>query len=143
MTNVLITHIFFTGRVWSGPGRARPALYLCRLSGSGHGTCSRWLAGRVDLSWGGIFSLAPLGTRTASLLGGCKRIPASRSVLKGTNATVAGILLAALYNPVRTKGIHSVTEVIIGLGAFGFLQFWKMPSWLVVIVCAGAGLMVS
>jgi chromate transporter len=65
--------------------------------------------------------------------------PAAQSALLGTNAVVVGILLAALYDPVWLKGIHTPTDFMIGLGAFGLLQFWKAPSWLVVVLCAGAG----
>jgi len=63
--------------------------------------------------------------------------PAAQSALLGTNAAVVGILLAALYDPVWLKGIHAPTDFMIGLGAFGLLQFWKTPSWLVVALCAG------
>jgi chromate transporter len=65
--------------------------------------------------------------------------PAAQSALKGTNAAVVGILLAALYNPVWLSGIHRTSDLVIGLGAFGLLQFWRAPSWLVVALCAGAG----
>jgi chromate transporter len=65
--------------------------------------------------------------------------PAAQSALMGTNAVVVGILLAALYDPVWLSGIHAPADFVIGLGAFGLLQFWKAPSWLVVVLCAGAG----
>lgn len=69
--------------------------------------------------------------------------PAAQSALMGTNAVVVGILLAALYDPVWLSGIHAPADFVIGLGAFGLLQFWKAPSWLVVALCAGAALFVG
>jgi chromate transporter len=65
--------------------------------------------------------------------------PAVQSALRGTNAAVVGLLLAALYDPLWTRGIHGTTDVIVGLGAFGLLQFWKVPAWLVVVISALAG----
>ncbi len=61
-----------------------------------------------------------------------RREPAAQAALRGTNAAVVGILLAALYNPVWINGIHGPHHFIIALGAFGLLQFWKTPPWLVV-----------
>uniref|UniRef100_UPI0036F40288 hypothetical protein n=1 Tax=Geoalkalibacter halelectricus TaxID=2847045 RepID=UPI0036F40288 len=50
------------------------------------------------------------------------------------------ILLAAMYDPVWTKGIHGSADLILGLAAFGFLHFWKTPPWLVVVLASLAGL---
>jgi chromate transporter len=69
--------------------------------------------------------------------------PAAQSALLGTNAAVVGILLAALYTPVWREGIHTPADFIVGLGAFGLLQFWRSPSWLVVGLCAGAGFLLG
>ncbi len=56
-----------------------------------------------------------------------------QSALKGVNAAVVGLLLAALYTPVWTNGINSSTDFAIGLVAFLLLTFWRMPAWLVVV----------
>jgi chromate transporter len=61
------------------------------------------------------------------------------SALRGINAAVVGLLLAALYNPVWTSAIRSATDVAIALAAFGLLMFWKLPPWLVVALAAVAG----
>ncbi len=63
----------------------------------------------------------------------------AQSGLKGANAAVVGLLLAALYQPVWTSGIHNAVEFIVGLAAFGLLMFWKCPPWLVVLLSAVAG----
>ncbi len=69
-----------------------------------------------------------------------RRAPAAQAVLRGTNAAVVGILLAALYNPMWINGIHGPHHFIVALGAFGLLQFWKAPPWLVVGLAMMAGM---
>lgn len=64
--------------------------------------------------------------------------PDARAILSGINAAVVGLLIAALYHPVWTGGILSTRDFVIALACFGLLQFWKAPSWLVVILAAGA-----
>lgn len=58
--------------------------------------------------------------------------------MKGINATVVGLLLAAFYNPVWTSAILTTKDFAIAIGAFLLLMFWKAPSWLVVILTAAA-----
>ncbi|WP_246731764.1 chromate efflux transporter [Methylocapsa sp. S129] len=59
-----------------------------------------------------------------------------QSALKGVNAAVVGLLLAALYTPVWTSAMGSSTDFAIGLAAFLLLVFWRAPPWLVVILGA-------
>ena len=54
----------------------------------------------------------------------------------GINAAVVGILLAALYNPIWTSAILAPLDFALALAAFGLLQFWKLPPWLVVLLTA-------
>jgi chromate transporter len=56
--------------------------------------------------------------------------------LRGVNAAVVGLLLAALYNPVWISGIQSPADFGIGLVAFLLLVFWRVPPWLVVMLGA-------
>lgn len=62
-----------------------------------------------------------------------------QKALVGVNASVVGLLLAALYNPVWTSGILSPGDFALGLAAFTLLVFWKVPPWLVVILTAAGG----
>ncbi|HWB50507.1 MAG TPA: chromate efflux transporter [Stellaceae bacterium] len=62
-----------------------------------------------------------------------RRRPAVQSVLRGVNAAVVGILLAALYNPVWTSAIFTPRDFATGIVAFLMLAVWSMPPWLVVI----------
>ena len=62
-----------------------------------------------------------------------------QSALRGINAAVVRLLLAALYQPVWTSAIHGPADVGLALAAFGLLAFWKAPAWLVVVLAAAAG----
>ena len=65
-----------------------------------------------------------------------------QSALRGVNAAVVGLLLAALYQPVWTSAIHGPADVGLALAAFGLLALWKAPPWLVVIVAAAGGALI-
>jgi chromate transporter len=62
----------------------------------------------------------------------------AQSALRGVNAAVVGLLLAALYNPVWTAGIKTPKDFAIGMAAFLALYMWNITPWLVVILCAVA-----
>jgi chromate transporter len=62
-----------------------------------------------------------------------------QAALRGINAGVVGILLAALYHPVWTSAVATRADVAIALAAFGLLMFWRAPPWLIVALCALAG----
>jgi chromate transporter len=61
---------------------------------------------------------------------------AFQAALRGINAAVVGLLVAALYHPVWTSAIGSATDFGLALVAFGLLAFWKWPPWLVVVLTA-------
>jgi chromate transporter len=65
--------------------------------------------------------------------------PSFQAALRGINAAVVGLLLAALYHPVWTSAIHAPADVALGLVDFGLFVFWKWPPWLVVILSALGG----
>ena len=71
-----------------------------------------------------------------------RRRPAFQSVLRGVNAAVVGLLLAALYDPVWTSAVKDASDFALASAALGLLMLWKLPPWLVVILSAlgGAGL---
>lgn len=72
-----------------------------------------------------------------------RRRAAARAAMRGVNAAVVGILLAALYDPVWTAGITSRADFALGVGAFLLLFMWKTPPWLVVILCALGGVLIA
>ena len=64
---------------------------------------------------------------------GLRRRPGVQAALRGLNAAVVGLLLAALYTPVWTSAIHRPIDVAIGLAAFLLLVVWRLPPWFVVV----------
>jgi chromate transporter len=64
--------------------------------------------------------------------------PAFQAALRGVNAAVVGLLLAALYDPVWTSAVLEASDFAIVLATFGLLAFWKAPPWSVVVFAAVA-----
>jgi len=62
-----------------------------------------------------------------------------QSAIRGINAAVVGLLLAAFYHPVWTSAIYKPTDFGLAILAFGLLAFWKLPPWLVVVLTAVGG----
>jgi len=66
-----------------------------------------------------------------------------QAALRGINAAVVGLLLAALYQPVWTSAITSAADFGLALVAAGLLMIWKVPPWLVVVVSALGGALLA
>ena len=65
-----------------------------------------------------------------------------RRALLGINASVVGILLAALFQPVWQTGIRGGAEfslALVALVAFVLLVGWRQPAWRVVLFWAAVG----
>ncbi|MDE1460871.1 chromate efflux transporter [Spartinivicinus poritis] len=62
-----------------------------------------------------------------------------QAALTGINASVVGLLLAALYQPVWSSAIQQPQDFAVALVAFIALMFWKLPPWLVVLSCGLIG----
>jgi chromate transporter len=73
------------------------------------------------------------------LWGAVRARPGFQAALRGINAAVVGLLLAALYHPVWTSAIARPADFGLGLVSFGLLVLWKLPPWLVVLLAAAAG----
>jgi chromate transporter len=67
-----------------------------------------------------------------------RRRAAVQAALRGVNAAVVGLLLAALYAPVWTSAIFAPADFGVGVLAFLLLVMWRVPPWLVVILGAVA-----
>ncbi len=63
----------------------------------------------------------------------------ARAAMRGVNAAVVGLLLAALYTPVWTSAIGNAADFALAAAAFLLLFMWQMPPWLVVVLCGAAG----
>jgi chromate transporter len=68
-----------------------------------------------------------------------RRLSMAQAVLRGVNAAVVGLLLAALYNPVWTAGILGPYDFALAVAAFLLLFMWNVPPWLVVVLSALGG----
>ncbi len=110
-------------------------------------TFSAYLGASMDafpFRWlGGLFALGAIFLPAGLLIVGAlpfwdrlRRVTAFRAALLGVGAGVAGLLAAALYDPIWTSSITAPKDFALGLAAFGALAFWKLPPWLVVVGCA-------
>ena len=75
--------------------------------------------------------------------GALRSRPLAQAALRGVNAAVVGILLAALYDPVWTTGILVPADFALAAAAFLMLELWKVPPWLVVVLSAAGGAAVT
>ena len=68
-----------------------------------------------------------------------RKVPAAQAALKGTNAAVVGLLLAAFIDPIWAAGMTSPLRIGFAVVAFAALRFGKVPPWALVIGCGAAG----
>ena len=100
--------------------------------------------------WGGLICLVSIYLPSFLLLLAAlpfwdvlRRRPVVRSALQGINASVVGVLLAALYSPVWTSAIFEPADFGFGVVAFLLLVMWKLPPWLVVALGAIGGMTIT
>jgi chromate transporter len=74
---------------------------------------------------------------------GLRRRPDAQAALRGVNAAVVGILLAALYDPIWVSSVRGPADFALVLAAFVALVLWKAPAWAVVAATAAAGMLVA
>ncbi|HVX36185.1 MAG TPA: chromate efflux transporter [Hyphomicrobium sp.] len=72
-----------------------------------------------------------------------RRRAIAQALLRGVNASVVGLLLAAFYNPVWLSGILTKGDFALAAADFVLLYLWKAPPWLVVLLSAIGGQMFS
>jgi chromate transporter len=72
-------------------------------------------------------------------LGTLRARPAARAALRGVNAAVVGVLLAALYDPVWTTAIRAPVDLALALVAFALLTLYRCPPWIVVLLTGLVG----
>ena len=107
--------------------------------------------GQAPNGWlGGLLCLAAIFLPSFLLLiaalpfwDGLRHRQAVRSALRGINAAVVGVLLAALYHPVWTSAILTPADFAIAIAGFLLLALWAAPPWLVVMLGALAATMVA
>jgi len=72
-----------------------------------------------------------------------RRLPLAQSALRGVNAAVVGLLLAALYHPVWTSAITGPYDFALAVAGFLLLFMWKVPPWAVVLLSAAGGQLIA
>ncbi|MEN6542626.1 chromate efflux transporter [Parvibaculum sp.] len=93
------------------------------------------LAGMFASSFLLVPGVMPFWVRLSHLAG-------PRAALMGVNASVVGILGAALYTPVVTAAVHTAADGLLAVAAWAFLSLAKVPAWALVIACGLAGLVI-
>ena len=67
--------------------------------------------------------------------------PVAQAAMRGANAAVVGILATALYSPVWTSAVLGRADFAAALVGFVLLTSFKTPPLLVVLLCAGFGIL--
>jgi chromate transporter len=62
-----------------------------------------------------------------------RRRASIRSLLGGINASVVGVLTAALYRPLITTAVHGFADAVVALAALGLLTYFRLPPWIIVL----------
>ncbi len=100
-----------------------------------------------ETAWlGGLWCLLAIFLPAWMLIGGAlpfwhvlRSRVGTQAALRGANAAVVGVLLAALYNPVWKEGIAGWPDMVAAVVALILLERRLAPPWLVVILAALAG----
>jgi chromate transporter len=69
--------------------------------------------------------------------------PKINGAFTGVNAAVVGILIASFYEPIWNTAILSSTDFALAALLFSLLAFWKTPPWIVVLIGAFGGYVIS
>jgi chromate transporter len=59
--------------------------------------------------------------------------PRIAAVLGGINASVVGVLAAALYQPLLVTAVHTIADVLVAAAAFLLLVRLRTPPWAIVL----------
>jgi chromate transporter len=66
-----------------------------------------------------------------------------RGPLVGINASVVGLLIAALYDPIWISAVEKNTDVAVVIGLICIISIWKCPVWVAVLIAASLGEILS
>jgi chromate transporter len=117
-------------------------------------TFSAYLGAIVDVGpggvWGALIALVAIFLPGFLLLIGVlpfwntfRRYTWAQAVMRGASAAVVGILASALYAPVFTTAITGPAPFALAAVCFVLLVAWKLPPWIVVIVGAAGGILIT
>ncbi len=112
------------------------------LGATATGSITGWLGGVLAL----LAIFLPSFLVLAAVLPYWQTLRSSAKVsrcMAGVGASVTGILLAALYQPIWLSSIFSPMDLALALIGFVALQFWHRPAWQLVLLGALAGGLVT
>jgi chromate transporter len=69
-----------------------------------------------------------------------RRRTIAQAAMRGVNASVVGLLGAALYNPIWTTSVQSSGDFAVALVGFVLLTVWRAPPLVAVLVSAHGGI---
>ncbi|MCM3077742.1 chromate transporter [Brevibacillus invocatus] len=72
-----------------------------------------------------------------------RRNPKVKGALMGVNAAVVGILIAAFYQPIWTSSIQGPMDFALAAVLFSLLVHWKLPPWMIVVIGAVGGMLLT
>jgi chromate transporter len=108
-------------------------------------TFAGYLGTAIAGGWGGVLCLVAIFLPSFLLIIGVvpywnalRSHASARSVLKGVNAAVAGILAAAFIDPIVPGAITNAWDAGIAVVLFALLMFARARSWLIVALGAAA-----
>jgi chromate transporter len=67
--------------------------------------------------------------------------PSAQGALAGINASVVGILGAALYDPVWQAAVLGKSDMVIVVTSYFLLERWKAPPVVIVALCVTAAVL--
>ncbi|MFD1029878.1 chromate efflux transporter [Metaplanococcus flavidus] len=109
-------------------------------------TLSAYLGQLMGSGWGVIIAVFAMFLPSFLLVIGTlpfwsviRTKPGVQAALKGVNAAVVGILLAALYDPVFVSAIQRPADFAVAIIAFAMLVYFKLAPWIVVLITAILG----
>lgn len=112
------------------------AAYLGAASAPAHQTVAWSLLAVLAIFLPGLL----LATGGVWLWNRLARVRGASAALAGVNASVVGILAAALYDPVWRTGVHDLEDAATALAAFVLLQRWRLPAPAIAGLCVGISL---
>ena len=106
------------------------AAYLGAVSAPDHASALWAIVALVALFLPGLM-LAIAGLTLLRRLTHLNGVPA---ILAGVNASVVGILGAALYSPVWINAVHAGSDAVVAIVGFAFLERWRTAPVVVVLL---------
>ncbi|HEY6412640.1 MAG TPA: chromate efflux transporter [Edaphobacter sp.] len=113
--------------------------YLGASVGPAHRPILYGLLGLIGIFMPGLVAMAAVLPFWSALRGNFY----IRAALTGINASIVGVLIAALFQPLWTNTVHTSGDFLIVLLAFTLLIFWKVQPWIVVACVAATSVLAN